>query len=323
MSNKLEVITLQAEGEANCYRMMRGGNWLASIRMNGELLVWDQEAILNAMLSSGKPAADPVPDIARQLVIQTFGDGLLAKIRQTVDLLQEAAAERDQLRAEVERLKDALETESMRLAACGVAALGYFEGCKDEYDSASLRDVLALRAKIAQQQVPDGWKLVPERMHLDSSVIETIQAHCGDGQEDAGFGPYSDGVLWIGECEEEDGSKTYGLHIATADYPEEGSSTLVEFAAAPSAPATVQGDGWIPVSERLPDVEQRLDKPCELEGKPLPPLNITSTVQCFDGTRVFADALDWFDGGQPMKGVTHWKPLDAAPAAIAAARKGE
>ena len=89
-----------------------------------------------------------------------------------------------------------------------------------------------------------------------------------------------------------------------------------------SAPATVQGDGWIPVSERLPDVEQRLDKPCELEGKPLPPLNITSTVQCFDGTRVFADALEWFDGGQPMKGVTHWKPLDAAPAAIAAAHEG-
>ena len=91
---------------------------------------------------------------------------------------------------------------------------------------------------------------------------------------------------------------------------------------APSAPATVQGDGWIPVSERLPDVEQRLDEPCEIEGKPLPPLNITSTVQCFDGKRVFADAVEWFDGGQPMKGVTHWKPLDAAPAAIAAAQEG-
>ena len=91
---------------------------------------------------------------------------------------------------------------------------------------------------------------------------------------------------------------------------------------ATSAPATVQGDGWIPVSERLPDVEQRLDEPCEIEGKPLPPLNITSTVQCFDGKRVFADAVEWFDGGQPMKGVTHWKPLDAAPAAIAAAQEG-
>ena len=148
MSNKLEGITLQAEGEANCYRMMRGGNWLASIRMNGELLVWDQEAILNAMLSSGKPAADPVQDIARQLGIQTFGDGLLAKIRQTVDLLQEAAAERDQLRAEVEWLK----SENERLGWDYAAA-------RDAHDSC-LADLVACRAQLAQQQVP-GWKLVP------------------------------------------------------------------------------------------------------------------------------------------------------------------
>ena len=99
-----------------------------------------------------------------------------------------------------------------------------------------------LVAALDAPRQPAGWKLVPERMHLDSSVIETIQAHCGDGQEDAGFGPYSDGVLWIGECEEEDGSKTYGLHIATADYPEEGSSTLVEFAAAPT-PGASDGKG--------------------------------------------------------------------------------
>jgi hypothetical protein len=49
-------------------------------------------------------------------------------------------------------------------------------------------------------------------------------------------------VLWIGEIEEDDGSKTYGLHIATADYPKEGSTTLVEFAAAPTpAPAKPKG----------------------------------------------------------------------------------
>ena len=37
-----------------------------------------------------------------------------------------------------------LETERLRLAACGVAALGYFDGCKDEYRSASLEDTLRL-----------------------------------------------------------------------------------------------------------------------------------------------------------------------------------
>lgn len=61
MSNKLDGITLHAEGEANCYRLMRGGNWLAAIRMNGELLVWDQEQLLNAMLQ-GQQAA-PVGEL--------------------------------------------------------------------------------------------------------------------------------------------------------------------------------------------------------------------------------------------------------------------
>jgi len=40
-----------------------------------------------------------------------------------------------------------LETEQMRLAGCSVAALGYFNGCADEYKSASLSDVLALRER--------------------------------------------------------------------------------------------------------------------------------------------------------------------------------
>ena len=146
-----------------------------------------------------------------------------------------------------------------------------------------------LRKALDAPRQPAGWKLVPERMHLDSSVIETIQAHCGDGQEDAGFGPYSDGVLWIGECEEEDGSKTYGLHIATADYPEEGSSTLVEFAAAPSAPATVQG-----VNTQLLEA---------LEGM----MQVYGGSKCSDGL---------------PKSVTELELLDEARTAIAAAQEG-
>ena len=44
----------------------------------------------------------------------------------------------------VRSLEDELERERMRLTACGVAALGYFEGCNKEYDSASLQDVIRL-----------------------------------------------------------------------------------------------------------------------------------------------------------------------------------
>lgn len=47
--------------------------------------------------------------------------------------------------ARIEKLETELETERMRLAACGTAALGYFDGCADAYKSASLSDVLRLR----------------------------------------------------------------------------------------------------------------------------------------------------------------------------------
>ena len=52
--------------------------------------------------------------------------------------------------AEISALRQQLETERMRLAACGTAALGYFDGCKDEYKSASLDDVLRLRQQLAE-----------------------------------------------------------------------------------------------------------------------------------------------------------------------------
>lgn len=51
--------------------------------------------------------------------------------------------------AEVERLRAELETERQRLAACGVAALGWFKDCLPEYESASLSDVLKLRERVA------------------------------------------------------------------------------------------------------------------------------------------------------------------------------
>lgn len=56
MNNKLEGITWHAQGEANFYRLMRGNDWVAIVQFNGELLVWDQEQLLNAMLQ-GQQAA--------------------------------------------------------------------------------------------------------------------------------------------------------------------------------------------------------------------------------------------------------------------------
>ena len=60
-----------------------------------------------------------------------------------------ALKDRDLLleRDRAEKAEKELETERMRLVGCSIAALGYFKGCVDEYKSASLSDVLALKAK--------------------------------------------------------------------------------------------------------------------------------------------------------------------------------
>lgn len=75
-----------------------------------------------------------------------------------------------------------------------------------------------------------SFKLVPASMLLDKETIEATNFHCGDG-DDSQFGEYSDGLLWIGAVTDDDGKEVYGLHLATAEYPEEGSTTLVEFEA--------------------------------------------------------------------------------------------
>lgn len=75
--------------------------------------------------------------------------------------------------------------------------------------------------------IPEGFVLVPASMLLGKEVIELVAGHCGDG--DQMFGDYTDGRLWIGDLEGDDGEKTHGLHIMADEYPEEGSSTLIEF----------------------------------------------------------------------------------------------
>lgn len=84
--------------------------------------------------------------------------------------------------------------------------------------------------------VPDGYAVVPKRMELLPEDIAVIMYHCG-GDPDATEvdEQYTGGILWIGEVQEDDGSLVHGLNIASAEYPEEGSTTLVELAAAPSS----------------------------------------------------------------------------------------
>lgn len=71
-----------------------------------------------------------------------------------------------------EEIEKDLEIERMRLAACGVAALGYFEGCAKEYQSASLTDVIALRKRFeASESDVSAWKGLATQFSQEADAL--------------------------------------------------------------------------------------------------------------------------------------------------------
>lgn len=160
------------------------------------------------MTEQMKMDVDPVREIARQLGIHVYGDGLLSKIRDTIALLKDEAHNCKQFRELIE-----------------------------EQARASL-----------PVGVPDGYALVPARMELLPEDIAAIMFHCGGDEDSTEVDEmFQGGVLWVGETRDDDGSTTYGLNIACVECLGEGSTPLVEFAApavkeslsvaTPSAPA--------------------------------------------------------------------------------------
>ena len=89
-------------------------------------------------------------------------------------------------------------------------------------------------AEVRASAIPEGYVLVPKEMHLSAEAMEGICFHCGDGG--FAFGEFTDGLLFVGAIDDRDGQKIHGLHIATADYPEEGCATICEF-----LPSPIQG----------------------------------------------------------------------------------
>jgi hypothetical protein len=226
-----------------------------------------------------KPIPPSVAQHALQTCLSENGEqiGMAATIAQQAELIRLQAAEIERLTEYAKWLEKTLSgnaVAALKQAGDGAGSEGSaaqksfwagFEAAKLDDQCSNIRTAWNefkgsdqfKRLNASRDVVPKDWRLVPGRMHLDANVIESINFHCGDGQEDAGFGSYSDGVLWIGEIEEDDGSKTYGLHIATADYPKEGSTTLVEFAATPTpAPdhsaAITEAQQWCKTNEGTP-----------------------------------------------------------------------
>jgi len=83
------------------------------------------------------------------------------------------------------------------------------------------------RDDLANVVIPEGYVLVPRSMNISSDAMESICFHGGDGGGQ--FGEFTDVILWVGDIENDDGTKTYGLNITTAEYPEEGSANISEF----------------------------------------------------------------------------------------------
>lgn len=177
-----------------------------------------------------------------------------------------------------------------------------------------MREVLLAdlnRAAPQPSAVPDGWKLVPVE-----PTPEMIAAVVKYDRE-------SIHATWVG--------------------------TWREFlAAAPSAPATGQGDGWIPVSERLPESERTVlafylnshgkgrrvraeyiaakTKSADDGWDSDEPADYDEQADEYFWPAGWYEVMDNWDDLTHMvihEGeVTHWMPLPESPA-IAAARKGE
>ncbi|EAU0989820.1 hypothetical protein DTC68_24915 [Salmonella enterica] len=99
-------------------------------------------------------------------------------------------------------------------------------------DYAELEAKYAALVAVRTSAIPDGYGLVPQQIFLEPSDIELICSQCGDGHE-SGYGDFTDGMLWVGNIQRDDGSIVHGLHISSADYTEEGGVTVCEFAAQP------------------------------------------------------------------------------------------
>lgn len=132
-----------------------------------------------------------------------------------------------------------LAAESKRLSRFISGSCYVFDGDHDDdmpdefIDASHYMPILTpttdeILAEVRSKAIPEGYVLVPQQIFLEPSDIESICSQCGDGNE-SGYGDFTDGLLWVGSIQRDDGSIAHGLHISSADYSEEGGITICEF----------------------------------------------------------------------------------------------
>ena len=109
------------------------------------------------------------------------------------------------------------------------------------------------------QVVGDDFVVVARQMHVDADAWEAASfafGGPGTGEGEA----YMDCTLWIGEVEQDDGSKLHGLHVSCNECPEEGSITLSTFPTitTPQSSAPVVGDAVVAALQNLVVAGKRL-----------------------------------------------------------------
>lgn len=171
------------------------------------------------------------------IVNETLAEYLVRKFDVLNEQLAESRRELTAANATIHNLELKVErvvAENAALKQCAVNyenAVAHWNSWADAEDKIPLAPETpatdAFLAEVRASAIPDGYKLVPKHMYLDAEDVKAISMQCGNGDK-KGYGDYEDGILWIGELSN-DGEMKYGLNIANANYPEEGSITVFEF----------------------------------------------------------------------------------------------
>lgn len=166
-SNALKHLSLPSPAQAEAEQLREAYEWGygdGQSNPNGYSDKKERDACVNKLLKQPSPAQAEAeqPEVVafrglhEPLTTVAECERIVGALREEVASLKHSRQvlvdsrnahrnERDAALARVAELEAELKTECMRLAACGTAALGYFDGCADAYKSASLSDVLRLR----------------------------------------------------------------------------------------------------------------------------------------------------------------------------------
>lgn len=98
MSNEIDKLSWKASGEANEYSLMRDGNWMAMIRMNGEMLVPNQERVIRHIVACANASLGLNTELLENIAIT---GGLVERFA----LLNQTERQRDELLAAARNLR--------------------------------------------------------------------------------------------------------------------------------------------------------------------------------------------------------------------------